>query len=193
MTKNNDQDLLLRICAVDPRKQDAAFTEIYRQFYPAIENMILRNKGTADDARDVFQDALIALYRQVNQGKFEGKSSLKTYFYSICRNTWLKKLAKKKNLREVDEPSSHLAAEDDIAGDLSRRERDTIIQQMLAEMDEGCREVLRLYYFDRLSMRKIAAICGCASEQVAKNKKSRCMKKLRQLVSGNALYRTLNT
>ena len=41
-----------------------AIEAIYRDNYNLIQNLIINNNGTEDDARDVFQEALIVLYEK---------------------------------------------------------------------------------------------------------------------------------
>ena len=42
-------------------------------------------------------------------------------------------------------------------------------------------KILKFFYYDKLSMKKIMAALNLASEQVAKNKKMKCLKRLRKL------------
>ncbi|WP_431215013.1 RNA polymerase sigma factor [Puia sp. P3] len=48
-------------------------------------SLILNNSGYPDDARDIFQEAMIVLYEKVRSGTFELNCQLKTYLYSVCR------------------------------------------------------------------------------------------------------------
>ena len=58
---------------------------LYRDYFPMVLNMVVQHNGTEDEAKDVFQEAVIVLYDKVKQGGFELTSQLKTYLYSICR------------------------------------------------------------------------------------------------------------
>ncbi|MDQ1152448.1 RNA polymerase sigma factor (sigma-70 family) [Sphingobacterium zeae] len=69
-----------------------AIDAIYKRYYPSISHMILQNNGREDEAKDIFQEAVIVLYDKVSKGNFELSSKLKTYLYSICRRLWLKQL-----------------------------------------------------------------------------------------------------
>ncbi|MEO7306209.1 MAG: sigma factor, partial [Ferruginibacter sp.] len=65
---------------------------IYRDNYPMIQGFILNNNGNSDEARDIFQEAMIVIYEKAVSGNFELNCLLKTYLYSVCRRLWLKRL-----------------------------------------------------------------------------------------------------
>ena len=44
---------------------------IYKDHYNMIQSLIINNNGSADDAKDIFQEALIVLYEKVRSGSFE--------------------------------------------------------------------------------------------------------------------------
>src|SRR5438477_26161 len=57
-----------------------------------VQSMILNNNGSADDAKDIFQETMIVLYQKARTGDFELSCQLKTYVYSVSRRLWLKRL-----------------------------------------------------------------------------------------------------
>lgn len=54
--------------------------------------MIINNNGSSDDAKDIFQEAMIVLYEKVRSGTFELNCQIKTYIYSVSKRLWLKRL-----------------------------------------------------------------------------------------------------
>jgi len=54
---------------------------------------------------------------------------------------------------------------------------------LLESLGGNCKRILVLYYFDRLKMKEIAEVMNFANDQVAKNKKSSCLKKLKAKIS----------
>lgn len=68
---------------------------IYKQYYYNINYFIRKNQGSEDDASDIFQEAIIIIYRKIKENDlvFE-KSSFKGYLFSVCRFLWLKQLEK---------------------------------------------------------------------------------------------------
>jgi RNA polymerase sigma factor (sigma-70 family) len=64
-----------------------------------LENYVLNNNGSRDDAADVIQETIVAFIEIVEQGKFRGDSSIKSFLFAITRNVWLTELRKKRQRR----------------------------------------------------------------------------------------------
>ncbi len=86
---DSTEQQLLEGLALNDRK---AIETIYKRHYNMVQALILNNSGYPDDARDIFQEAMIVLYEKVRSGSFELNCQLKTYLYSVCRRLWLKRL-----------------------------------------------------------------------------------------------------
>lgn len=69
-----------------------AIETIYKDNFNMVQNYILNNNGTYDEARDIFQEAMIALYEKAQTDSFVLTCRINTYVYSICRRLWLKRL-----------------------------------------------------------------------------------------------------
>lgn len=83
------------------RNQDKKTLQfIYAKYFPTIKRFIIDNQGSEQDAKDVFQEAIIIIYRKIKDGTFDLSSTFKTYLYSVCRFIWVKQLAKNKELEE---------------------------------------------------------------------------------------------
>jgi RNA polymerase sigma-70 factor (ECF subfamily) len=68
------------------RRDDAstAFAEIAREYRPRLYALALQLTGSAADAEDVAQDALLRAYQHLP--RFEGRSALRTWLYRIAVN-----------------------------------------------------------------------------------------------------------
>jgi len=76
---------------------------IYKDHFNMIQSLIVNNNGTADDARDIFQEAMVVLYEKVRTGSFELNCQLKTYLYSVSKRLWLKRLQQNNRLFTQDQ------------------------------------------------------------------------------------------
>jgi len=188
---NIDDTTLLRLIASSKEQEnDQAFRHLYQTCFGVIQKSILSNSGKDTDAEDIFQDALIVLYHQIKKGNLTLTSSLQTYLYSICRNLWLKKL--RRSSREVelsDGLQQYVAIEESHLKTLEVDEEKVVIAKFLNQLDKGCKEVLTYFYFEKIRMAEIAKRMGLSSEQVAKNKKAGCMKKLKALFMQSEYFR----
>src|SRR5690242_13611215 len=84
-----NENALLQGLARNDRK---AVETIYRENYNMVQSLVINNNGSADEAKDIFQEAMIVLYEKVRSGGFELNCQIKTYVYSVCRRLWLKRL-----------------------------------------------------------------------------------------------------
>ena len=79
-------------------KRRKALEVIYEESFRKVENFILKNNGRHSEASDIFQEGVTVLFQNIHEKKFQGKSSVHTYLFSICKNLWLLELRKKKVL-----------------------------------------------------------------------------------------------
>jgi RNA polymerase sigma factor (sigma-70 family) len=157
---------------------------IYAANYPKIENYITRNSGSVDDARDIFQEAFLATWRNIQLDRFEPKDegSLAGYIFRIAQHKWMDQLRSNKRRKTVALPPMEIADTDiDMA---SKEETDYIekVKAHYAALGDQCRELLKRFYFLKESMREIAAFFSW-TEATAKNNKYRCLERLRILVT----------
>jgi len=162
--------------------RDQMLEKVYVKYFPIIRNFISDNNGNDEDAQDVFQDAIIIFYSKVRNPDFELSCTVKTYLYSVARNLWLNKLRKNNKIQPLDNLLDFVELPQDTFEILKTNPEKSKVQRHLAQLCGPCREVLELFYFHRMSMHSIAQEMGLANEQVAKNKKSKCLKKLKNLV-----------
>ena len=97
------------------KHDNIVLSHIYSEFFKEIENYIIRNSGDKDDARDVFQEALIVIYRQLKEDDLKLNCSFNTYLYSVCRLQWLKQLKHKKVVLEnIDETEETVSLDENL-------------------------------------------------------------------------------
>jgi RNA polymerase sigma factor (sigma-70 family) len=167
----DEKELFERICAGDEK----ALEVIYKKYYRMMTKMVITNSGTEDEARDIYQDALVVFWQKSRSGNLVLTSKISTYIYSICQNLWRKELDRKKRLSNEEKDTSESL-------DLDGPEREKIIAKCMEQLGETCRKVLMYYYFDEMSMQEIADRLGFANTDTAKTKKYKCKQKLDELI-----------
>jgi DNA-directed RNA polymerase specialized sigma24 family protein len=87
MKNYSDEQILKGIL----RHDNLILQYIYKQFYYKVNLFIKKNSGNEDDANDIFQEAIIVIYRKLKESDlvFE-TSSFQGYLFSVCRFLWLK-------------------------------------------------------------------------------------------------------
>ena len=164
------------------RGDAGSLERLYRDYFPMILNMIVQNNGTEEEAKDVFQEAVIVLYDKVKQHDFELTSRLKTYIYSVCRRLWLKQLGSKdRTFRDVAAYEDIIVVEEDLAMHEEKDLQLTMMEQALDELGEPCRTIIRDFYIVNLSMQEICDKFGYTNADNAKTQKYKCLQRLKKL------------
>jgi RNA polymerase sigma factor (sigma-70 family) len=142
-------------------------------------------------AQDLYQDAFLALYQNVKNGRLENLSvTLRTYLFQIGKNKICDHF-KRTNNEVVLEKFPDLSPDAD-AGDFDRiyEEEDSaeerkklIVYNTVCHLGSPCKEVLTYYYWDEKSMKEIAELMDYSSSDVAKTQKSKCMKKITAFIT----------
>lgn len=185
MNKFSDELLVEKLKSTLYAENDEAMNFLYQAMYRKVVYYVQKNNGGEQDAADVFQDALIVLYKLAKADRLDGISNVKAYFFSICRNLWLKALKKGQRTTELTQEHYTLPEEVLPIQSIFLNEKKELLNQLLLSIGESCQKILIHYYYERLKMKEIMKLMNFSSEQVAKNKKSACMKKLREVVLAN--------
>jgi len=167
------------------QKKTGIIKYLYKEFFPAIRSIVERNSGNHQDAEDVFHDGLIVLYMRIQNQTFTLSSSLKTYFYAVCKNIWLQRLDRKYRLLyqanfEVHEDSEGYATEDYQIRE-EQLEKIRLYNQHFFNLPQDCQTLLTLF-FRRVPLKEIAGVLGFKDEHYAKTRKYMCKNMLRKKI-----------
>lgn len=170
------------------RDTDAAIGFIYRNYYGSLENYVLNNNGSKDDAADLIQETLVAFIDIVRQNKFRGESSVKSFLYSVIKNLWLSEMRKRNNAgnrNRIFEKGKDIEEQATVE-ELVKKEYQKTIVDLFEKLGEKCKQLLLFVYYEDLSMKEIAVkMPEYENEQVLRNKKYKCMKSLEQMIQEN--------
>ncbi len=157
--------------------------QLYVDNFDRVKQFVLRNNGTLDDAKDIYQEAYLSVWRNIQLDKFipYREGALEAYLVQVARHKWLDHLGTSRYKHTVSLASEHenlmtFDALDDIT-----EKRIQIIKTHFRTLGEGCRKLLTRFYYRNESMKEIAADMGW-TEATAKNNKYRCMEKLRNMI-----------
>ena len=174
----NEQKLLEGLAKNDRK----AIETIYKEHFSMVQPLILNNSGYADDARDIFQEAMIVLYQKARSGSFELNSQLKTYLYSVCRRLWLKRLNQMQRISpEVDNLEETVPVEEELERHEQRNRDFLVMEQAMNNLGEPCKSLLEAYYMEKKSMVEIAGDFGYTNADNAKNQKYKCLMRLKKI------------
>ncbi|KAB7732062.1 sigma-70 family RNA polymerase sigma factor [Rudanella paleaurantiibacter] len=165
---------------------DAALNQLYQRYFPMTLHLILSNNGSEDDAKDIFQEALVVLYERAQDETFALSAQLKTYLYSVCRRLWLKQLSRRGRFGslaadELNESDELLSTDEDLTEHERRNEQFDLMAASLAKLGEPCRTLLEDFYIRQLSMQDITEKFGYTNTDNAKTQKYKCLMRLKRL------------
>lgn len=178
MSTIDKEKLLLEGLATNDR---TAIETIYREHYAMIQALILNNSGNTDEARDIFQEAMIVLYEKASSGSFELHCQLKTYLYSVCKRLWLKRLQQMQRYRLQADAEETVPVDEEIESHEKRDADFQLMETALAKIGEPCKSLLEAYYLQKKHMQEIAADFGYTNADNAKTQKYKCLMRLKKL------------
>ncbi len=144
------------------------------------------SKGAdAEEAGDIFQEALIDVYNQAKNEKFILTCPLEAFLLLICKRKWINITAKNKRhgvTKNLDDGYTHVADKDDEAAALyaDTVEKEQIVMSMLQQISERCRDIILASYTSK-PQQQVADEMGVSYAYLRK-KKSLCMAELISLV-----------
>lgn len=158
--------------------------EIYLEYKPKFIAWIRKDyRCPEEEARELFQYALLAFYKNVQLGKLENlQSGIKTYIFSIGKNQYLsnKKKQNRFGFSILENVMDH--SEEDREEKIQDERKINVIKNCLDEMGDPCKSLIQLTYFNKLSMDDICERLGYKNRETAKNAKYKCMERVRKMV-----------
>lgn len=174
-------------------KNDISILEyFYNDCFRTIRHLVVTNSGSEEDAKDVFQESLVVLYRKIKETNIEFTSSLVTYVYSIARLIWLKELHRRSRKgTELNDTLDELIQQDQgIIDSIERNERLRLYREKFEELSDDCKRILQMF-LNSIPIKEITHIMGYNSEQHTKNRRFRCKKSLIQRIRNSDNFKEL--
>jgi DNA-directed RNA polymerase specialized sigma24 family protein len=159
--------------------REKLFMALYKSVFPGVARYVSKMGGTFDEAKDIFQDALLTWYEKAASDGFVLRSDEKAYLFGISKKLWLKK--HKHNTQYVPLDGFDIESEEQAA--LS----DNKILDFLQTAGKKCMDLLRSFYYDQLPLNDIAETFGFSGVRSATVQKYKCLEKVRETVKEKAL------
>ncbi len=174
----NEQALLKGLANNDSK----AVETLYKSHFGMIQHFVTNNNGSLDDARDIFQEAMITLYEKVQTDSFSLTCQIKTYLFSICKHLWLKRLQQMgRYSTPLSTEEESVSLEMDMDESANKDAAFAIMDRALNSLGEPCKSLLEGYYLNKKDMQALAAEFGYTNSDNAKNQKYKCLMRLKKL------------
>jgi RNA polymerase sigma factor (sigma-70 family) len=168
--------------------ENNAIQQLYIDVYPKAKTFILQNNGNEDQAKDIFQEAFLSLWKNIKESKFSPgqDDNIEAYLFTIAKNKWIDYLRSfhYRNKISIHEVEEKIIDSDERYGEAEEelnRNKTSYAHEAVSRLGESCKRLLKMFYFERKSMEMIAKRLKI-STSTARNKKYRCMQQLREYV-----------
>lgn len=165
-----------------------SFERLYDDCFPATAKYVAANSGSAEDAQDLFQEAVIVLLHKIRDPQFVLTSSVKTYLLAVVRNLHLKKLRDGKRLPMQDYEPHQYAAES-ICEEPMLHHKDEEVKSWLEKISITCRQILKAIFFLNEPMRLLMEKMGWKNNHTAANQKYKCIQQIKKQSAASGNYR----
>ncbi|CAM3350000.1 RNA polymerase sigma factor [Aequorivita lipolytica] len=186
MQKSSDQkfnDLPFNETVVLIKKNDAAtLKNLYKTNFTKVKRYVVKNSGSEQQAKDVYQEAFVAMWRNIKNDRFaaESDTAINGYLFQIAKYKWLDHVrsVKYKNTTFINRDIEYEEPEIEIEENKSQKIK--LIMDCIGNLGERCQTLLKLFYFERKQYKEIAQIMSM-DEASARNAKYRCQEQLRKM------------
>ena len=151
---------------------------LYKNVLPAVKKYIRNSRGTHDDAVDIFQDAVLAFYQSVMNGKFDPTYKVFGYVYKLCMFRWINKVQRDKLHFKDELPEIRVETPHQWFSESEEKEEENLLQKLFAPIGEKCLELLNYTIYGDMLMEDIMIRMNFPSETAARMQHKRCKEKL---------------
>ena len=174
------------------RNDNVILQHIYKNFYYKVNLYVKKNNGDSDDANDIFQEAVIVMYRKLKANELILNCSFETYLFAVCKYLWYKHLSRQKSEKEMF--SDSIVYENEYDHDFmevaDKNEKFRLYQKHFQMLGSDCQKLLQLF-FDKVSLKQIAQIMGFNSEKYVKKRKFKCKEYLVTSIKQDLNYKKI--
>ena len=175
------------------KRENRVLQYIYKNSYNPVKQLVVHNAGSDSDAEDIFQEALIVIFKKLKEDPdFNLTSAFSTYIYSIARLLWLKNLRQIKKI-EIDPLNRDMEEriEFEEPGPIHDKDlRMAIYQRTLMKIPEDCQKILKLTAQD-ITSKEIARQLGFRSEGYVRKRRHFCKEYLVNKIKDDPDYQAM--
>jgi DNA-directed RNA polymerase specialized sigma24 family protein len=171
-----EMNILIRTTA----ERETLFIALYKSVFPSVARYISKMGGSFDEAKDIFQDALVIYYEKAAASAVSINSNEKAYLIGISKHLWLRKFKDNNLTTTLDGFDTTIDADKD-------QPSESKLMHFLETAGKKCMELLRSFYYDRLPLADAAKLFGFSGVRSATVQKYKCLEKVRETIKEKSL------
>lgn len=173
------ESLFLENLLIKAKKgETAAFGEIYNLFFKRIYTFIYYRVSHKETAEDMAEEVFLKAYTKL--GSIKQAKSLEAWLYQIARNLIIDYYRSKKELVELKDIEQTPSYDDTVLETLELSHQQKILNELIKELPEDYRQILKMKFFEGLSNEIIAQLTN-KSEGAIRVAQFRAITKLKEL------------
>ena len=173
MSETPHDDILIARCL---KSDEEAWRMLVGRYTSYIYTIAIRGFGiNAEEAREVAQDSLLKLFEGLPG--YRGEGVFRAWLRQIVRNCCVAHLQRRRATEALDETQRDPHQEET----LERIERAFVLSEAVRSLDEPCRQIISLFFFQGRSYKEIGAALAIQEGTVG-SRLARCLTKLRSKV-----------
>ncbi len=181
MSKHKDHRFIVAL----RQGNDTVIKELYTDLSPKVTRWIMANNGSMSDAKDIFQEAILALYNMACDPGFVLKYPIGGLLFKICKNKWIDQIRKKTKESEVrileKERYDNVETTTALLEQIETEEiRQTKLDKAFRKLSELCQNLLKLS-MEGISPKEIAVQLQMSDANSVYRRKSACVERWKTL------------
>ncbi len=144
-----------------------AIDKLLERHTPRVRNYIRMLVGNSDVAEDIFQETFIKAVNSIDSGRYAESGRFLSWLMRIAHNLSIDHFRVKRTAKELNESEAGFdiigsvnISESSIEDKMVREQIDADIRNLINELPEEQREVVKMRYFSQLTFKDIAELTG---------------------------------
>lgn len=163
------------------KESNDAYELLYNSYYNVVLNIVVRNSGSEEDAKDVFQETMLVLVHKIRKDNFRLTAALQTYITAISKNIWLKHLrdSGRKEKQKIEYSAMYYA---DLDTHIEQEKYYTSkLQKYIYKISKHCQGFIDDVFFKGKTPEQIKLEYGYTSLRNTANQKYKCIEQIRNV------------
>ena len=170
------------------KEKDTIHTEkklknMYETAFPLVAGFISKMGGNFEEAKDIFHDALIVYLEIMSEKPEKITTSARAYILGIAKHLWIKKYNLSRTYISLDQFEAAISVPEDFYPTVDNKR----LLRFLELAGKKCLELLHAFYYQKISVKRLAGKLGYSNEHSASVQKYKCLEKVRHFVKEKSL------
>lgn len=158
--------------------RERVFEQLYERAFPSVARFVSQMNGSFQDAKDIFQDALVIYVEKAEDTGFTPSLSPERYVLGIAKHLWIRKF--KRDCKAVSLTDEELAIT--IPIDFYPTPHAVRLLRFVEASGKKCLDLLRGFYYGKQTMHQLAETFGYSNEHSVSVQKHKCLGKIRESI-----------